>query len=359
MDRLTPQGLDGGIAQKSRINAPISIIGVERWVLNAPLPGKPGSSVIVKSLPQGMSPGSRPPSFLEELVCYRFLTTVRDDFALFPELYFGSDSLFILEDLGPDAHDYASAEEACEWLARTLAGFHAATAGHRRRYDSLRAEAGLAEDGRVWSQAEQTLFFRIGLDYLACFPELRRFPDLMEHAVSCVNAPGPFLAFIHDDLAARRQTVSASGGLYLLDFETGKFGHCLLDVLKPILGKVERKSKLGKYFLNSPGLPVSLFETYRGMRNDAGGAFAETAEWNTHWCACAVFLTVANIGVAIRAGQTLPSLEGFGNVVAQALHRLATLLDAVSTPAYGPLAPALRAVIDGLVHGRHPIHACG
>ncbi len=322
------------IAARKKLNSPLSVIQVERIHFDrsekTAATGMP-ASVILKSLPQPLRSEAGPPSFLEELANYQFLDTVRDAFPYFPQLYFGNETAIILEDLGLDKYIYDSAWECAERLAETMARLHCATAGKEAEYLTARSRHALPlDDLRVWSADEQNAFFDIGLRFVKQLDAMRPAVPVFLTAKEIVNHAKDFRTFIHDDISARRQTVSTADALYLIDFETGKYAHRLLDVVKPILGKVERRRKLNRYFLNTPGFSPTLFEAYYDKCAALDGGAIDRKTWEKHFYACCLFITFANLGLAIRADQLLPAATSRRNILAQILNQLALVLAAAN-----------------------------
>lgn len=322
----------------THLNSPLSPIRVER----VPMEGYGSGTAILKRIPDDLPPEEIPPSFREEWVNYLFLETLRDRFSSFPRLYRGDRTAMLLEDLGPDDYAYETMEECGDRLARTMARLHETTAGKEAELRTLRERHGLPEeDLRVWSTREQNLFFRIGLERILADRTVRSLEPLFLQAQQTVNDPGIFKAFIHDDIAARRQTVSTGDDLYFIDFETGKFGHRFLDLLKPILGKVERRRDPARYFLNNPAFSWSLVQSYREYATSLRNGEVPPEAWNRHLNACAIFLSVANMGVAFQADTILPPLTSLGEVLYQIRLRLFRAMKANPDQSFRPIRDAL------------------
>lgn len=310
-----------------RLNAPSSEIAVERVSLTSSVVGITETRIITKSISRELPEYHRPPSFLEEMVNYLFLSGLHDKFTYFPKLYLHNDTLIVLQDLGPDSYEYSTMDECANRLAETLVTLHIATFGREGYHKQLRKEIGLSTvDLRVWSKDEQNIFFELGLEYMTQIMSIKDCEEMFLKAKHQVNNPGVFSAFIHDDLSARRQTVSDDHHLYLVDFETGKYAHCLLDIVKPILGKVERKRKLNRYFLNNPSFPWEFTEMYKKKLFSRMEGFVNESIWEDHLQSCFIYITIANIGVALRAHELMPALTNFNDIVNEIVFRLVPIL---------------------------------
>jgi hypothetical protein len=204
-------------------------------------------------------------------------------------------------------------------LARSLARLHATGWGSEAytAYHRLRTTAGLAPDPaadhrRFGLPALHQLFQQgsshvlhwaapTGPVHLALGAELA-------HAQAAIATPGPWRTLIHDDLCNARQTFEVDDELYLLDFEWAKYSHALLDLGKPMLGKIERHLPTGTYLWNNPRFPPTLTTTYRAELAQLIGMAVPDATWDEALAAAYVFHALGLIGRLLQLRPTQPLL---------------------------------------------------
>lgn len=221
-------------------------VTVERWdcvepfaVARAVVSGADGSTrtLIVKWL-RDAAADTRVDSWrlATELAALRFLT---DDLglALAPRVIAADltadAGYLVLEDLAPRvALDQLICRDGAVAHRRRLAAFAtvlgelgARTAGHGGKYTGSAAD-GPGRFAALWSRAREDATAlgvpftgRVSAELTAAFEEL--------------NAPGPFLALSNGDAEANNCLVRESGlaDARLIDFETARYGHALLDAV--------------------------------------------------------------------------------------------------------------------------------
>lgn len=205
-------------------------------------------------------------SFLEEHLNYKFLTEIRDLFPLYPQLIGSSEGLLVLEDLGEDIYEYPSQKMEWESVATTLAMLHGATANHSLLYYNLRKSFQLEDVHHV--QENQNQLFDLAIKNLKEYCEIfnikiNNYDVRLNEIKFQINNPGEFLAFIHNDLAALRQTVSKEGNCYLLDYEWATYSHALLDISILMIGKIEKNIDSKAYSLSFLNYLPNFIDTYR------------------------------------------------------------------------------------------------
>jgi hypothetical protein len=140
--------------------------------------------------------------------------------------------------------------------------------------------------------------------------EIRRFagillPDravrlaaLLADVERTARRPGPFHAFVHDDLASRRQAVVQDGRFLLLDFEHAKYFHCLIDLAKVMVGKIESREDGCRVHVHSPGMEA-LVRHYRDAWDRAGGPELPDAVWDRNLVAMLTFQAVLAVAQVV------------------------------------------------------------
>lgn len=146
--------------------------------------------------------------------------------------------LLLLEDLGAHesladiliGEDPDRAEQAVLEFARTLGKVGARTAAHFEDYQRLRkafrsppqGPAKLRASVRATVGQVYETFEEVGFEWT---PEL---VDDIEQVSAAMQDPGPFYTYIHGD-ACPGNDLLVAGGVRMLNFESGGFGHALLD----------------------------------------------------------------------------------------------------------------------------------
>ncbi|MEM7037649.1 MAG: hypothetical protein AAF570_11770, partial [Bacteroidota bacterium] len=87
-----------------------------------------------------------------------------------------------------------------------------------------------------------------------------------------------------------------------------RWGHCLLDLTKPLIGKFEVDAYTGEVFWNNPGFPLAFVDEYRkALASEKGWEF-EDAEWREGFSAAMLFGTFWLIGKLFSLGD--PNFKG-------------------------------------------------
>jgi aminoglycoside phosphotransferase (APT) family kinase protein len=118
----------------------------------------------------------------------------------------------------------------------------------------------------------------------------------LEDVQRMIAQPGPFAALIHDDLSNARQTFEVEGRLMLLDWEQAKFGHALLDFVKPMVGKIEVELDTGISAWQCPGFPIALPDAYRRLLARDHAVALGDADWDANLSAALIFGALALAG---------------------------------------------------------------
>ncbi|NEO56481.1 MAG: phosphotransferase [Okeania sp. SIO3B5] len=313
-------------------------------------------TVIVKHIPAPNYPISTqktiPPTHAEEQFIYQFLSGIRPAFDRFPHLLAYQPGLFMLEDLGTDSVKEQPIEVLMESLATTLAQLHGATANLYPRYQTMRQEAGIEADQRMYSHQEQEHLFKIGtgLFYKYCDIlgiDVTRCQEIFEQARYAITNPGLFLALIHDDLAAARQIVMVKNQCYLVDFEMAKYGHILMDICKPLVGKFDRKGNTDYFILSHLDFPITFAGCYREKLESISGLSFDDATWNSSLNNALVYSTLVNCGALCCVSPAYKPLGGFMSLFKQLLQRLLILL--VDNDNHRDLSPVLEDLTTRIV----------
>lgn len=182
--------------------------------------------------------------FFNDWVGAEFLSATFGERRISPR-FFGGDiqaGFFVMEDLGghpglvePLLHGDAPAAEAALMRYSTCLGkLHAGTAGKLGAYEAIYAAR--FPGGAPPAYELNDLGARIGKIKAQLETLGVRFNAALEEEFAQVAAaiahPGPFLAYIHAD-PCPDNVFDLSDGLRLIDFETGHFGHALLDGAYP------------------------------------------------------------------------------------------------------------------------------
>jgi hypothetical protein len=262
--------------------------------------------------PELFIPGFVPPDFLEEKVNYQYLQQLRPSFNRFPSIYGSSETMLLMEDLGPDTYVFKSPDSILNALAGTMCNLHTASRDSKSLYESLRLQADLGADIRRYSPEGCARIFRLGCTKLLeffSFVGLQEKPLLEQfllQAGDLVLTPGPFWSFVHDDLADRRQSVIIEGTVVLLDFEHGKFFHSLIDLSKLLVGKVEWDHSKNAMIYHHPNIPTELASVYYDHWQQTGNAPSRKV-FQKHVDAANIFQTMLLVG---RLSE-LPGTEVF------------------------------------------------
>lgn len=196
-------------------------------------PEAPATVMVKVPAPGGVSIG-----FFNEWAALEFLTRLRLDPPVAPELY-GADragGVLVMKDVG-DGECLADvllrgeaepAEDALLGLARTLGRMHAATMGRTEEYRRRRTELGpLGGEGVIAAEDLAPRFFQAvghyGIPLDAAAQEL-------DEVISGIVAPGPFLGLVHGDVGPGNEQI-VDGRSVLLDFATAGARHVLLDAV--------------------------------------------------------------------------------------------------------------------------------
>ncbi|MBE9079100.1 hypothetical protein IQ241_17650 [Romeria aff. gracilis LEGE 07310] len=175
--------------------------------------------------------------FFSDWIGSQFLSTIPGKFKHSPHFYGGDRhlGLIILEDIQyrtrlvePLLGDSRSqAESALLQYAACLAQLHADTIGKVAKYEKFfRA---LSPRGKPIGEIVDIHKHQILLESLGIQPDSSWLRDL-EAINTAVNSPGEFLAYIHAD-ACPDNVLDTGKALRLVDFETGHFGHALIDAV--------------------------------------------------------------------------------------------------------------------------------
>lgn len=173
--------------------------------------------------------------FFHDWVGAQFLSTLPGNFKHSPRFYGGdrSSSLMILEDVQHSArlvesllgNDNAQAEQALLQYASCLGQLHIHTIGKAAEYEKL--FKAIAPNVNPIRDSVNIHKHQLMLKSLGICTENSWLHDL-EAINETINHPGEFLAYIHAD-ACHDNFLDTGEALRLIDFETGHFGHALID----------------------------------------------------------------------------------------------------------------------------------
>ncbi|WP_058998881.1 phosphotransferase [Leptolyngbya sp. NIES-2104] len=173
--------------------------------------------------------------FFHDWVGAQFLSTLPDNFRHSPRFYGGdrNSGLIILEDVQNAArlvesllgNDYAQAEQALLQYAECLGQLHAQTIGKAAEFEEM--FKAIAPNVKPIRDTVNIHKHQLMLESLGICTENRWLHDL-EAINETINHPGEYLAYIHAD-ACPDNVLDTGAGLRLIDFETGHFGHALID----------------------------------------------------------------------------------------------------------------------------------
>lgn len=274
------------------------------------LAGAPVSTAIVKHLE---TPVDRfadvladHPEFANELLNHRFLAQVGLAGGLTPELFDDDPGgMLLFADLGDaDAVPERGFDTLVPALGAALATLHGATRGRGGDYAALRTALGMGDardDRRKYGAPGMMRLYQAGVARCLLmegmgFRTMAALARELEQVEGMIDSPDGFHALIHDDLSNARQTFEVGTRLVLLDWEQAKYGHALLDFVKPMVGKFEVELDSGISGWQCPGFPVALPEEYRRLlARDHGVAF-DDAQWSAHLAAALIFGALALVG---------------------------------------------------------------
>ena len=274
------------------------------------LRGSGPPSVFVKHIASEIFPavklGDAHVEFAEELVAQRFLQSLQPCAPFRANLLaFDTQGIFLLDDLGEQGHTgMRSFDYIIKRLSRSLAILHLCTREKEIHYNRLRQQAGLggqADDRRRYGGPAQFRRFEAGREILLRLAGLRNIDTVgldheLDRVLAFVKEPGPFLALIHDDLGNARQTFEKGDDLYLLDFEYARFGLCLIDLCKPMMGKFELNLDDGNYLWNDPHFPITFAEAYRVHLKEIGHLCFSDRQWYEGLSAALIFHALTLLG---------------------------------------------------------------
>lgn len=173
--------------------------------------------------------------FFHDWVGTQFLSTLPGHFRHSPRFYGGdrNSGLIILEDVQHSARlvesllgsDCAQAEQALLQYASCLGQLHVQTIGKAAEFEEL--FKAIAPHVKSIRNTVNIYKQQLMLESLGIYPENSWLHDL-EAIDETINHPGEFLAYIHAD-ACPDNVLDTGARLRLIDFETGHFGHALID----------------------------------------------------------------------------------------------------------------------------------
>lgn len=289
------------------------------------------SSVIVK----GVSPdcvdekrAEGEAKFNLEKANYLFLDS-QCGFDRYPKILAFEETVFIVEDLGKDAHDYPSEMLMQEEVAKTLTQLHLSTRNKHFSYQQLtlpilqntacEIQYGETQCSEFFNQGKQYLLARLNSErrevQLQC--DLQKVQQAIESIAedsaevttdAKKEKAESYLGLIHCDSHSRRQSVHlAEGKMCLLDFEQARYSHVLLDVAILLLGKFDWDRQASVYFLNNPFYSKTFISVYKRCREAAAGA-SSTLSWNDEMDAALIYVCIMNIGILNYLSQSFPSV---------------------------------------------------
>lgn len=173
--------------------------------------------------------------FFNDWIGAQFLSTIPSKFKHSPRFYGGDRNLglIILEDVQHRAclvepllgNDRTQAERALLRHATCLGQLHTDTLGKAAEFEELfQTIAPRVKPTRATVDIHK---HQLILENLGILPESNWLDDL-EVINEAMNHPGEFLAYIHAD-ACPDNVLDTGEELRLIDFETGQFGHALID----------------------------------------------------------------------------------------------------------------------------------
>ncbi len=243
----------------------------------------------------------REPDWYSEKLAYSFLSTIRNDFDLYPQLLGANDAFLLLEDLGDNDFLFKKEEEAQQALLDSLAKLHAASLGKKDTYLEMEKEINKLQIGyEIIEYDNLTDLFNQGMSYLQSFIDpcnnsRRIFSNIKQDVLQTVENP-KFQAFIHNDYCGKNQSLDSNGQFYLFDFGFSIFSHALIDFWRLYIGKVRLKYTDGVYILQKFEWLPDVEQWYRSKLETYTGSRIDEMEWNQNICAVAIYLTICNVG---------------------------------------------------------------
>jgi hypothetical protein len=165
----------------------------------------------------------------------QFLSALPSQFKHSPHFYGGDRAvgLIILEDVQHHARlvesllgrDRTQAERALWQYSTCLGQLHADTIGKAAKFEELFQT--IASQVKPIRETVNIHLHQLILERLGVYPDRNWLRDL-EAIEEAMNDPGDFLAYIHTD-ACPDNVLDTGEVLRLIDFETGRFGHALID----------------------------------------------------------------------------------------------------------------------------------
>lgn len=173
--------------------------------------------------------------FFNDWMGAQFLSTVSSQFKHSPRFYGGDRTigLIILEDVQHHdrlvesllGRDRTQAERALLQYATCLGQLHADTIGKAAEFEELFQT--IAPHIKPTRATVNIHRHQLNLESLGIHPE-SDWLDELAAINEAMNHPGDFLAYIHAD-ACPDNVLDTGEALRLIDFETGGFGHALMD----------------------------------------------------------------------------------------------------------------------------------
>ena len=242
---------------------------------------------------------------------YQHLTLLK--FNYMPKLIHHKQNFMVFEDLGDSDWGKLGTDEIYNAVSLTLVNLYCSTKSFENLY-FIETEKIISESkGEIqYSHQQCSDFLNIGKK--SFYNAIKKFSIgvkkinmELEKIERTIISPGPFLSFIHNDLNRPRQTVSKyNKGIYLLDFELGRYGHALLDVAIIMLGKFDWDSKSHKYFLNHQDFSSEFIMIYKRLiERHLSPKIMEN--WEKEIASALIYTTFVNMGVLSTISSRLPS----------------------------------------------------
>ncbi len=353
LDALIKQhfGQNSAIARIEKLSERAAVVA-RLHLNNAPVP-----SVIAKFTRGAIQPSqpidANKIEFAEEQLAHRFLATLHTPEKYKPDLLnTAPQGIILLQDLGPEGHNTKRTYDyLIPRLAEAIAHLHNPSRNQFENYCTLREEAGLGrpdDDRRRYGKPAYQALYQLGTEFILTRYETTTFryyksavATELQQVDHLISNPGPFLAFIHDDLGNARQTFEVGDKLYLLDFEYSKYSHALLDFAKPLMGKFEINLETGAYGWTGPHFPLALIDHYRQYTETTLGVEYENHNWQEATAAAMTYAALTLIGRLCRL-EPNRNLRGTVKQNIQAiLKHLSMLLDTLQS------LPATKGFING------------
>jgi hypothetical protein len=207
--------------------------------LSHPTNGSPASFILKKVETEHYNPDEADSwdtrRFFNDWVGSQFLSTIPSNFQHSPHFYGGDRQLgfIMLEDVQHAnglvepllGDDRAQAERALLEYATCLGQLHTETIGKAAEFEELFKS--IAPNVNLTRTTVNISSHQLLLENLGIHPDSNWLHDL-ESIDATVSHPGEFLAYIHAD-ACPDNVLDTGKKLRLIDFETGRFGHALID----------------------------------------------------------------------------------------------------------------------------------